>query len=89
MAYDYRELNLDVRAVFQAVFHHAASSRIDAGILKAQRRGNDQEGALPADLFLKLTDDGTRTCNHNKKKQHIEVAKKIGLTFDLTEKCLD
>ena len=39
--------------------------------------------------FLKLTDYGTRTFIHNMKKQHIEVAKTIGITFDLTEKCLD
>jgi hypothetical protein len=66
------------------------AGRIDAGILKAAKNvGMIRKELLQLMSFLKLTDDGTRTFIHNMKKQHIEVAKTIGITFDLTEKCLD
>jgi len=61
-----------------------------AGILKAAKNvGMTRKELLQLMSFLKLTDDGTRTFIHSMKKQHIEVAKTIGITFDLTEKCLD
>jgi hypothetical protein len=88
---DFEELNLDDWAVVQGLsFIMLLAGRIDAGILKAAKNvGMTRKELLQLMSFLKLTDDGTRTCIHNMKKQHIEVAKTIGLTFDLTEKCLD
>jgi hypothetical protein len=65
------------------------AGRINAGIMEAAKNvGMTRKELLQLMSFLKLMDDGSRTFIHNMKKQHIEVAKTIGITFDLTEKCL-
>lgn len=87
---DFSELNLSEYGMVQAVaFVMLLAGRIDQRILSAaksvRKSGKDLVRLMSA---LKLYDNG-KSCNIcNAKKEHFELAEKLGLSYDTTRKCL-
>ena len=87
---EFSELNLSEYGIVQAVeFVMLLAGRIDQRILSAaksvRKSGKDLVRLMSA---LKLYDN-CKTCNIcNAKKEHFELAEKLGLSYDTTRKCL-
>lgn len=86
----FSELNLSEYGMVQAIaFVMMLAGRIDQRILAAARKvnrtGKDLVRLMSA---LKLYDNGKSSCLCNTKKEHIDIAGKLGLSFETSKKCL-
>jgi transposase len=87
---DFTELNLSEYGMIQGVaFVMLLAGRIDQRILAAAKKINKGGKELIRLMgALKLFDNGKSVSVCNTKKEHIEIANTLGLSFDTSSKCL-
>ena len=87
---DFEALDIGEWALMQGVaFAMLLAGRIDSRILQDAKKFRMTRKELVSFMkFLKLTDTGKSVTIHNRKKRHNEVAKKLGLSFDTSARCL-